>query len=450
MIKNFKFAFAIAAFALTAGFNSCSSDDPKEGTATVDVDNPNVGETPTTPAEEKAFIETTATQLQNTFKPQDQAEAVEFFQDIAEEFEDFGGSYNSYPYSYAIKGIRHLGEAVRKADVFGITRAVKEISYSFADISGVYEPDFKEGEWEWTANSSNIEFRFKVKGQDCSLIGVPEGGSWTASMDGYYEEDTYPYEEYPAKYTVTVPAKVTITLSKGSKAMATAVVVNNYDQNGMTAAVDVDATVANINVKATADLNNSVVTAHAVATVGGKEIVNANGALNGHNLCDLDNYMRIYEDYDDDDKYDAGHDKAVKELHSLFSNGSVNANVMQRMFIAGACDSMPELFDKFFDYDDEDKGEVQGICDFANNHIKAQFYLGGAKEPSGDFVWSLQREAYGWGNTQYEYWYPEPVMKFNSDGTTYRFSEYFNDSNFGSTIQGFMSLVDLYESFFGL
>lgn len=452
-----KFAFvavALAALSLTG----CSNDDEKGG-AGVNTDNPNKGETPTTPIEEKKYIENTAVELQKLLKPEDQAAFLNFCRDFEEEFSGFIDDDN-YPYDpgyYSSKGIIDLGRSLKKGDLIGMTRAMQEISYGFKDIAGVYEPDFNLDEWVKTKDSKNIEFLFKVKGMNSSLTIVPSGGEWTAQAQGWYEEDEYPYDEYKVLYKIVVPRNVTVTLKNGSTVLMSGTVVSNYNQGGHTANCSVDATVTNITLKATANLTDTRCTANAVASIGGQQILEANGVLNGHDMCNFDRLMQIATgpDYDDDGYYPDTDEEAwiisPYNIHTLFSNGSANVNILHRMFVVGTCDDMSRLAFTFSNFDDEDQQEAQKQVDYINQHIKAQFFLGGAQSPSGDFIWKLSKEEenYGWGYSYY-YWYLEPVMKFNSDGSTYSFEDYFNKRDFASTIDVFTSIVNLYEAFFNI
>lgn len=452
MKKIFSKALFLSACIISASLAACSDDNGGGGENNVNTNNPNTGETPTTPVEQKQFIENTAVELKQVLKPEDQADFVQFCKDFANEF----SSFNERPVStsaYVTRGIRHLGQAVSHGNALGITRAMQEISYSFSDIAGIYEPDFSEGEWVRTGKSDKVEFRFTVNGQSGSLTITGTGGTWTGQGQGYtYADDDYYEEEpIPVLYRLTVPRDVRITLVHGSKTLAQGTVKTDYDQKGHKANADVDATVANINVKATADVNDSRAIAHAVITVGGTQIADVNGQLNGHDLCNFERMLKIWQasEEGDDDHEDSSWINDPNNIHSLFSDGTATANILRRMFVSGKCDSMSRLayiFSNWYDVE-EDKSAAQTQVGVINDHIKSQFFLGGAKEPTGDIIWMLTREEdeYDYG----DYWYPEPVMKFRADGTTYRFSEYFNENDFSSTIDVFVGIADLYKTFFG-
>lgn len=454
-MKNSFTKFTLAAAVVFAcGVVSCSDDDPKGDNGEIN-DNPNVGETPVTAEQEKQFIEATATELKSILNPEDQQDFVQFCKDFSEEFDEFinGGNYD-YPYDYAARGIRDLGNAVMKGNAFGISRAMQEISYSFDDIAGVYEPDFKYNEWVRTGDSKNVEYRFKVKGQNCSLTVAPANGTWTGSAQGYYEEDEYPYDEYPVLYKIAVPRNVKITLVQGSKTLANGTVNSDYNQKGMTASCDVNAQIANIALNTKADLTNDRCVANAAISVGGTQLIEAKGELKGHDMCNFERIMQILEAHDsgDNETDDEAWINNSNNIHSLFESGVANTNILRRIFVTGSCDNMARLAFVFSNWSDveENKAQAQAQLKFINDHIKAQFFLGASDDASGDIIWQLKRDVYNWGyGSSYEYWTAEPVMKFNSDGTTYRFEAYFNEEDFAGTIEVFQGIVDLYEGFFG-
>lgn len=453
MTKFFTKFIIATTVVMACGLSSCSSDDNGDGNEVTNT-NPNGGETPATPEQEKAFIEATATELQEILKPEDQEEFVNFCKDFADEFEAFidDDDYTNY---YAVRGIKDLGTAVKNGNPIAVSRAMQEISYSFSNFAGIYEPDFNDNEWVRTGNSNNIEYRFNVKGQKCSLTVAPSNGEWSGSATGYMEEDEYPYDEYPVIFKIAVPRSVKITLVQGSKTYVNGTVNTDYNQKGMTASSNVDVTVANLNIKATADLNNSRCIANASIRVGGTLIAEANGQLNGHDLCNLERIMQIAEYDDDDYDYDDYEDynswiNNPANIHSLFTTANANVNILSRIFVSGTCSNIGRVAYTFATWDDEDKSEAQKGITILNEYMKANFYLGGSKEPSGDIIWALYRDSYnGWGSS-YEWWEAEPVLKFNSDNTTYRLEEYVTSDNFASTLGVFVEIANLYSAFFGL
>lgn len=457
-MKLIKGLSLVAAAFLTVGMVACSDDEGgNNGGAESITSNPNTGASPTTPAEEKQFIETTATEVKNLLKPEDQQDFLDFCKAFSQEFSGFIDDEDDYYYNdyyggdYMIKGIADLKKSVAHYDLLGMTRAIQEISYSFTKVAGVYTPDFTDNEWKKTGESSNVEYQFKVNGQDCQLVITPANGEWSANGNVVMEEDESPYDEYTAHFTIAVPRTLNLKLTQGSKTLLTAVCNNDFNKAGKAANCNIDATLANINFKAVANLTNTQCVANVVATVSGTPVMTVNGVLNGKDMCDLDRILSIINnrnDRDDDDDNESWITNS-NNIHSLFTDGVANINLMQRIFVAGTCDSMSRVAFTFSNWDDEDETSCRSDLETINKHIKSDFYLGGAKEPTGTFVWQLQKEVdWGWGSS-YTYWYAEPAMKFNSDGSTYRFVEYFNENDFASTVQVFESLADLYSAFWG-
>ena len=134
----FKTGMAAIALVLAGGISSCSDDNGNGNGGSQDISNPNTGETPVTAEEQKDYIEQTAKQMTEVFKPEDQAEFVDFCRDFAEEFGEFGTGESNRPYNYMVKGINDLGRSAKSINLMGMTRAIQELSYSFGDVSGIY------------------------------------------------------------------------------------------------------------------------------------------------------------------------------------------------------------------------------------------------------------------------------------------------------------------------
>lgn len=425
---------------------SCDKDKNENGDNPGNVPNPNVGmETPTTPTEQKKFIENTAKEFKDLCKPADQSELVNFLMDFADEFEDFDFEDMDYAprNSNVGKEMGQMLKSIRKSDWFGVTRSIQNVSYSVADFTGIFEPDYKNKCWKKTADSSNIIYRCKVNGKDAEISAVLTGGEYSESFitwDYDYNYNTGRYEDIEIRNTVRVPRNVKFSLVYNSKTLAEGTVVTDYVK-GSSAVADVNVTLANLNVVSSANLNNSECKANYRVKIGGQVILNGEAVLTGNHLCDLDYIQNLYDD--DDNYFDDDYDDPA---WGLFSTGGFNANILNRMYIAGSCNDIASLLKVCGNADDESESEMKNMVNYINSNVKADFYLGGATEPTGKFTWRLNKYSYNWGYT-YTYWEAEPLVSF-SDGTTYSFEQYFSEDNFEDVVEMYESLVKTYKSFF--
>lgn len=421
---------AAGACLLSASLCSCSSDDP---TPEPDVTNPNTGVAPQTPAEEKNYIDETASSLAQLLKPADQAPVVNFAADFAREFSGF--DFDEAPYMQAAgSGMQNLAKAVKSYDWAGMTRAIREFTFRFDDFAGIYEPDYARHRWVKTGESSDLIVRCKVGGMPAELIVAPSDGTWTGDI----QTEAYDWEadeDYLAQMHFIVPKTLTVNLTHGSVKLVSALVKTNVSQKDNKAYAYVDANVANIHVISESNLSNSRVSAHAESYISGVPVYDTDGVLYGNHLCDIDYIAAIAENEDN--------------IDTLFDRGSASANIMKRIFVEGAVKDIYNLStyidESDLEYDTRD--EAQAGADFLNGKMHANFYMGGAKTPTGYMLWRPVRYVDDWYPMEYE-WSVAPMLHFNSDNSDYSVDDYFTHSTFGGIVRMFNALIDEYESFF--
>lgn len=79
-------------------------------------------------------------------------------------------------------------------------------------------------------------------------------------------------------------------------------------------------------------------------------------------------------------------------------------------------------------------------ADNLNENISCSFYFARNNTKQGDIIFkAIEDDEY-----YYSEYYTEMVLKFN-DGGTYRFEEYFNENQFGNTVNIFENLVESYK-----
>ena len=134
-----------------------------------------------TPTESKEYLEHTALEFLNIFKPEDQKALIELcnyfantYGDLSEPSEWNLPDNDDEDYYNAANVMLALRRVVVSRDLSSMSRVADDI-YDFARFSGVYEPGTER--WEKTADSKDIVFKFKGKtGQQCTLTATGTGG----------------------------------------------------------------------------------------------------------------------------------------------------------------------------------------------------------------------------------------------------------------------------------
>ena len=100
------------------------------------------------------------------------------------------------------------------------------------------------------------------------------------------------------------------------------------------------------------------------------------------------------------------------------------------------------------DKNDEKENSYKQWITNANALMDVKLYLDDSKNASASLVLLPFVDRYSSPYYSYEYWYNEPGLLF-TDGTSYTFSEYFDDGSFKTVIKNFENLMDSFARMFG-
>lgn len=393
------------------------------------------------PTQAKDYLETTALEVLSIVDPVDQEPLIrvmaEFDNNYAQydapsnwglsEFEDDDDDYYRAPRHNAIKGFMNsLGRAAR-GDMASVSRAMSEM-LNMARFQGIYEPgkpysdEYGDIVREWTkvGDSDDIIFRFPANGKTVEVKGVAEGGTWSESVEGV---------------TVEVPRKVTVTLTDGGTQLVNGVLETNLDFNAHTLSSRLNADLMNITVKATVDGNNSRVNSEVISWYGGRQLSATNAVVNGSNMLDLNSIKNLFKEETETwgDYTETYYELDVNAVGRMFKNGTIDANVIDKIRVAGTVSGVDELvvsMDQCFDEDEfESKDDAEAACrkqcELLERLMPVKLYLNGSANPSANVAYQPHFDGSEW----WWEWYSEPLLKFD-DGTTTSFVSYFGGSRF--------------------
>lgn len=435
-MKNQKLIWGLMAIGLMA---SCSDKKDDGG-----IDEPKGDMEVMTPDESKTYLQNTATEFLDLFKPADQKEVIELAAYFSEEYGDLELPENfdieeedEYsPKSY----LKALSEAA-KGDLDGLTRAAYTYTYriNFDRFTGVYEPNKRSEEWVKTGESNDIIFRFNDKnGQRVELKVVQSGGS--SDIEYSYEEEYYYDDNEEYKYYISIPHNVVATLTQAEKELAKTSVVSSVDIDGHKLSADVNAYLCNLAVTAKVEGDDSKVSANTVYSMNGNKVASAQAVVNGHDLCNKAKYDKLGNADDDDEVNNI--------LASMLEKGECVADVLGKVQVYGQVTYYKELVDDLdtdFGYPnskDIAKIACQTVCDRLNKNVKMQLRYDGTKTDQATVMFQPYFDQWdSFYENSWEY-YPEAVLLF-PDKTTYSFDSYFE--KFTNVSNKFETLLDAYE-----
>lgn len=430
MKKILKFAFicGLGLSLAACGDKAKSPDEP---------DKPSGSMEELTPAESKEKLETAAKEFLGKFKAGDQQEFIEFCAFFGEEYGDLDA-----PAEFEVDEdvddvnpgyfLRALASAMETGNVTRATNATITYTYSldFEKWKGLYVPGINR--WVKKSDSNDIIFQFNDANQNlCELKATLSGGNSDGSFtvtdeyyDWYYEEEVTENNVYKYK----IPKNIKVTLTNGSnKTLATAIVNSDINVSGHKFKVDASVEVANVIAAATIDGSDTKVTENCSLTVSKEELLATTATITGNNLCNLDNYL-TYEDMDDDE--------LAEEMLKLFETGSAVVSVMKNQVRVDASMKYNRDVYKAITTSYNDKSDIEKACAVLDNNITAEVSFDNTKTVQANLVWGYVSD--------YGYYDFEPLLKFEKDGTTYSFEDYFS-KGFSSVESAWESLIDNYE-----
>ncbi len=219
-------------------FGACSDDKEKnpdgpQGSGTMEI---------MSPEQSKQYLQKTASEFLDLFKPADQKEVIE----LASYFDATYGGYDM-PEEFDIDEDTHtFMRSLRQAaegNFDALTRAAYSYSYTinFKRFAGIYQPNTTLREWVRTGESDNIVFKFPKADSSDAVITVTQSGG-TSEVDFSYIEkwedwhwnssnNDYDKEEVRETYIyyLSIPKTVNVTLVSGGKHLAAATVVSSVD-----------------------------------------------------------------------------------------------------------------------------------------------------------------------------------------------------------------------------
>ncbi len=404
---------ALSLLALAACDKSTDIDNPEgpQGSGTMQA---------MSPAESKAFLETTAEKFLVKFNPADQKEII----DLSAYFAARYGEYKLPENFYAILGqlvpspgsyFSALNDAA-SGDVSSLTRAATDFSYTalFGALAGVYEPDAATQSWIKTADADDIEFRFNnAQGQPVVLKAAQQGLG-------------------------TGRINLTTDLTQNGASLASSTVSSTFDANAHTISANIDASMANLRAMTELEGKDKIVESRAQFFISNEQTATAYATLKGDGLCDPDRW------------------KELKNTESLLLDNLIGKMIKKGY---GAIDIMGDvqvyaqmdyyetlLLDiagEYAGWGSTDKNMVkdacQQACDRLNKNVKAQLRYNGTKTDQATLIF---QPVYKEWPTNWAY-SASPMIKF-PDNSIYTLEEYF--AGFADMAPKFAALVQAYKT----
>lgn len=416
-MMNYLYAAAVAVI-FSLGFSSCSSSDSSK----------NDGPNPTTPKEQKAYMETVAQELLS------QVSASDFdpIRNLAE---------------YVKNNITRASSSSSKTQVIDdfFENAVKActqvdqpdyVKYLFIGSNFAATFRYDGSRWQQVSTGGNsLQFLFTDdKGQQCSAIITKSGNEKEVHSSLFdevknryvYDGSSYTPITKTTEYRFVVPEKVTATLTQGDATLATVDV--SIDISGLSNELNFQTDFTEVTVYANI-LNYTLAIDRLVAKGGGNASINVDLSKNGNSLISADVYAENVSATITDRK--------VKDWTA--GRGVVNIDVLGKIQVMGTVSNIRQFADAIEETGSytRDEAKFKSSVEKVNNMFDVGVYYSGNTDPKSYFkLYPFSEEKYG--ETR---WNAEPVIYF-SDGSSYStLKDFFDKDTFNGVIKKFEQLV---------
>ena len=431
------FGYALMAVCLSMATTACSSSDSNDDTE--DPANPDLPEVTgtMTPSEQKTFLEQTARELIGKVQASD-------FQTLKDIIEYARNNYVENKY-YGTSIVEDWFETCLDAcELSSMNQTVRRL-YRASNFTGSFEAGSKG--WEQTSKGGNtLQFTFKDgNGKTCVLKAVAsdryfEAGSplFNETEDDDYNGNTNSYQPTRYENEVGVPEKVTVTFTQGDNTLVSAEVNTSLEVSSGTIDLEND----NYNVTVNATISNYQIVVDKANFKGSQSLgVSTRISKNGETLLSMSAQAngKVRLEYDQN-RYG---DTEVDDITLVeYGAASVSMDVLGKVQVKGTVSNVKQLADILDAADTNRYDEVlfNNNLTEANNLIEARvFYNGGSTAESG--VKLISSAKMGYNGTKYE---PTPAIFF-SDGTSYSFESFFDETTIKAVTKNFERLMEDFE-----
>lgn len=456
-MKKFLFWASTLMLATTLTF-SCGDDDPVEnpggGNPEQPID-PVTPDKPLTPAEQKVKMEEVAMDLMDRMPASDFKELTDFAEYVSDTYADYDwDEVDSWAESALEAAINPTdNEYTETEESYGWVYNYIYTEYKALLMASNFTGKFTAANGRWVrSDAKDLQFVFKDKaGAECALKLETSGAVKKVHLG--CEDDWTDYESVPGKnvgndyydrteYTIGVPEKIVVTLTKGATQMVkTTVKVDLASISGE----EFDIAKSAVNATTLVELNNgyrfeasevaykgNAKASGTVRMVKGNETLltlSMAGDLSGIPSCNVSAFSRDNFDCDFDDMN--------------ATNAWVKIDVMGKMQIQGLVSDVSKFADylEMADENDENEGNFKSYISQANSQMQLFLFYDNKTEKQAQVVLESFVDENYYGE---KYWTAEPVIRF-FDGTSYStFSAFFNEKDFKGVIDSFKRLAERY------
>ena len=328
-----------------------------------------------------------------------------------------------------------LDACLEACEIDGSTDDNLKRLYAASNFTG----EFTLNKGVWSKSSAKVDYlKFSLTDKDgkaCTLTVTTSGSKTTIHHEAFDDEEYEGYWDGQSHWTTiensfVIPENINITLTQGSNSPLTAQVHTSISKGSG----DFDYTRDNAEVSATVKVNDWQVLVNKAAFKAGKNAEATVKVIKGNET--------ILE-------ANANANGVTTEDGVTVNNANVIAKVLGgKVRIEGVLKEGFQNAINNADENDENETKFKQYITNANALMDVNLYFDDSKNQSAKLILIPYVEKFSSSYYSHEYWYSEPGLLF-TDGTSYSFEQYFDESTFNSVIKQFENIVNSFTNMFG-
>ena len=386
-----------------------------------------------TPEESKQKLANVANEFVNTFNPEDQREAVDAVNEVTTKFTSFNTDAILEYFGDDAQALTQLPRyAAEVAQGRRVATDVEPFVISLEKYSVIFEADEATQTWvnKGKAPDNSIILRVTTK----------EGKKIETKLWGKGKNSSYDFNEEDVNVTVILPKNVYFTLVLDQ----TELIRVELEQDVKLSDHFIVSVLANVaNLSWTADVKLTLSSASLASSFKyGQETIYSIGV--NVPKCKLigkeDN--QTYEDWLM--QYGRRYEELIQQIGSADAVVNVLGEVQAKVKFKNVGKFYTDLKDFAESHQMESKEDYDAFCKLINEAQENGIYYNNNIKQA-ELRWQTYAREYETGSV----YYPEAVIYFPADGTTYSIEEYFSGQPFTDMLESFYALVNKYAEYFG-
>lgn len=387
-----------------------------------------------TPEESKEKLASVGNEFLGKFNPEDQREAIVAVNELSVKFSTFDASALAQYFGGSQEQVMELPlYAAAVAEGRRVAADIQPIKLSLKQFSVIFEADEANQTWVNKGASPDGSIILRCKTSD--------GKSLEAKLWGDGKTSSYTYNENGVNVTIELTQKTLFTLTLGQSEVIRVVFEQDMKKNDH-ANFALDANVANLSWTVNLKIA-STAGSMAYAMKMGKETLLSMGVnLPKYKLIDKED-NQTYEEWLA--QYGRRYDELIRQIGSADAVVNILGEVQAKLTVKNVGQFYTDGTKFVSEKNIRTKEGCEEFCKFINDSQENGLYYNNSIKQAEIIVQPRVENVPSYDGANVEYYFPEAVVYFPADKTTYAIDEYFQSKQFADLVQSLQIVAQKYS-----